>query len=54
MNDEAANIETAVNNAKNSYFEKFEKAHGEDIKKAEADLEAYKQKLKDQAAGKTE
>lgn len=54
LNDEAANIETAVNNAKNSYFEKFEKAHGEDIKKAEADLEAYKQKLKDQAAGKTE
>ena len=54
LNDEAANIETAVNNAKNSYFETFEKAHGEDIKKAEADLEAYKQKLKDQAAGKTE
>lgn len=54
LNDEAAKIETAVNNAKNSYFETFEKAHGEDIKKAEADLEAYKQKLKDQAAGKTE
>lgn len=54
LNDEAANIETAVNNAKNSYFETFEKAHGEDIKKAETDLEAYKQKLKDQAAGKTE
>lgn len=54
LNAEAANIETKVNNAKNSYFETFEKAHGEDIKKAEADLEAYKQKLKDQTAGKTE
>ena len=54
LNDEAAKIETAVNNAKNSFFETFEDAHGEDIKKAKADLEAYKQKLKDQAAGKTE
>ena len=54
LNDEAAKIETAVNNAKNSFFETFEEAHGEDIKKAKADLEAYKQKLKDQAAGKTE
>ncbi len=54
LNDEAAKIETAVNNAKNSFFKTFEDAHGEDIKKAKADLEAYKQKLKDQAAGKTE
>lgn len=54
LNAEAANIETKVNNAKNNYFDEFEKAHGEDIKKAEDDLEAYKQKLKDQASSKTE
>ena len=54
LNAEAANIETKVNEAKNSYFDEFEKAHGEDIEKAKSDLEAYKQKLKDQAAGKTE
>lgn len=54
LNDEAAKIETTVNNAKNSFFDKFEEAHGADIEKAKTDLEAYKQKLKDQAAGKTE
>lgn len=54
LNDEAAKIETAVNNAKNSFFKTFEEAHSADIEKAKTDLEAYKQKLKDQAAGKTE
>ena len=54
LNDEAAKIGTRINNAKNSFFETFEEAHGADIEKAKTDLEAYKQKLKDHAAGKTE
>lgn len=54
LNDEAANIEAKVNDAKNNFFAEFEKAHGEDIKKAKTDLEAYKQVLKEQAKDKTE
>ncbi len=51
LNAEAKNLETTINNAKTEYFDKFEAAHKGDIEKAEANLKAYKEKLKEQANG---
>ena len=45
LNAKASEIDAAANEAKNGFFATFEAAHKEDIEKANAALEAAKQKL---------
>ena len=42
----ATEIEAAINEAKDAFFEKFEAAHKDDIQKIEAELIAQKNALK--------
>lgn len=45
LTEEAKKLEDAVNDAKDDFFAEFEKAHKDDIQKAEDDLKAKKQEL---------
>lgn len=45
LKEEAKRLEDAVNDAKDDFFAEFEKAHKDDIQKAEDDLKAKKQEL---------
>lgn len=51
LKEEAKRLEDAVNDAKDDFFAEFEKAHKDDIQKAEDDLKAKKQELIDAAKG---
>lgn len=46
LTEKTQEIENTINNTKNSFFEKFEEAHKDDIEKAEADFIAKKEELK--------
>ena len=51
LKEEAKRLEDAVNDAKDDFFAEFEKAHKDDIQKAEDDLKAKKQELITAAKG---
>lgn len=53
LTENAKNIEAAVNEVKNNFFDTFEKAHKEDIEKIEKDLKAHKEALKESIANST-
>lgn len=53
LTENAKNIEAAVNEIKNNFFDTFEKAHKEDIEKIEKDLKAHKEALKESIANST-
>lgn len=46
LTEKTQEIENVINSTKNEFFDKFEKAHKEDIEKAEADFIAKKEELK--------
>lgn len=51
LTESAAELEAAMNEAKNGFFEKFEAAHAEDIAAVEQALIAKKQQLKESVEG---
>ena len=46
LTEKTQEIENVINSTKNEFFDKFEKAHKEDIEKVEADFIAKKEELK--------